>query len=193
MTSTSSYCHTILGVFGSGDFCFETEKYLVPCGCFFPPHPPSFRYFKRQAPEKTFLLVPIVSYFKWKKYMMLNLNTKTLWMCKLQNSKPFSLCQCKPPKVQRIKYTLSSLTMIEHVPVLLKSVAGSLSNPPKAEWRFFKWAWEKEGDPRPNLSPGPLALSFENSHLAGSNHLTLKDPGQEKVKLPLLSEMLHIP
>lgn len=116
-----------------------------------------------------FLLFPTSSE---KKYTMLNLNTKTLWMCKLQNSKPFSLCQCKLPKVQRIKYTLSCLTMIEHVPVLLKSAAGSLSNPPKAERGFFKWAWEKESDPHPNLSLSPLAPSFENSRLAVSNHLT---------------------
>lgn len=151
MTYTPSYCHTILGYLGLGIFAFKEKNIWFPV-CISTttttPHPlpcpSSFRYFKRQTPEKTFLLVPIVFYFKWKKYMMLNLNTKTLWMCKLQNSKPFSLCQCKLPKVQRIKYTLSSLAMIEHVPVLLKSAAGSLSNSPKQSRAFSNGHEKKE-------------------------------------------------
>lgn len=146
------------GVFGSGDLLLLNRKILVLCRCFFPPQPPSFRYFKRQDPEKTFLLVPIVFYFKWKKCIMLNLNTKTLWMCKLQNSKSFSLCQCKPPKEQRIKYTLSSLTMIEHVPVL-KSAAGSHSNPSKQS-RAFSNKHEKKRDILTQISAPALLVSY---------------------------------
>lgn len=140
-----------------GSFAFKQKNPRFSVDVFFPPQPPFFRYFKSQDPEKTFLLVPIVSYFKWKKYIMLNLNTKTLWMCKLQNSKPFSLCQCKPPKEQRIKYTLSSLTMIEHVPVL-KSAAGSRSNPPKQS-RTCSNKHEKKRDILTHISAPALLLS----------------------------------
>lgn len=83
-------------------------------------------------------------------------------MGKLQNSKPFSLCQCKPPKVQRIKYTLSSLAVIEHVPVL-KSAAGSLSNPPKQSGAFTN-GYERNMEIFIQISVSALlALSFENS------------------------------
>lgn len=146
--------HYFGGIQVWGSFAFKQKNPRFSVDVFFPPHPPFFRYFKSQDPEKTFLLVPIVSYFKWKKYIMLNLNTKTLWMCKLQNSKPFSLCQCKPPKEQRIKYTLSSLTMIEHVPVL-KSAEGSRSNTPKQS-RAFSNEHEKKRDILIQISAQPF-------------------------------------
>lgn len=149
--------HCFEGILVWGSFGLKQKNLRFSMAVFFPPQPPFFRYFKRQDPEKTFLLVAIVFYFKWKRYIMLNLNTKTLWMCKLQNSKPFSLCQCKPPKEQRIKYTLSSLTMIEHVPVL-KSAAGSCSNPPKQSTAFSS-KHEKKRDILIQISAPALLLS----------------------------------
>lgn len=111
---------------------------------------------------------------------MLNLNTKTLWMCKLQNSKPFSVCQCKPPKEQRIKYPLSSLTMIGHVPVL-KSAAGSHSNTPKQS-RAFSNKHEKKRDILIQISAPALLLSLKVITLLFQTTSLSRTWGRKKIK-----------
>lgn len=81
-----------------GIFLIKSEQYLVPLGCFSLPPFTWLCTLQKASSWKNFSDGSYCFLFqvKKKKDMMLHLKTKTLWMCKLQNSKPFRLCQCKP-------------------------------------------------------------------------------------------------